>query len=281
MGPRSENRGYVCAHGFACSCGTGFNGSTVREPWLCSRDRVFRSAAGPLQWVHGPRTVVMVDDDTLSTRSRNSFNGSTVREPWLWRMKSRQWPTLESFNGSTVREPWLCCKTPLGADVGIPASMGPRSENRGYAAGCSVKTACCAKLQWVHGPRTVVMRTVHLSSCAGRCSFNGSTVREPWLCLNLTHGSLIIMCGFNGSTVREPWLCRSSWPTVPNARSASMGPRSENRGYVGVCGADVADGNLASMGPRSENRGYVPHARLLVSRPPRRFNGSTVREPWL
>src|ERR1700722_10101943 len=39
-------------------------------------------------------------------------------------------------------------------------------------------------------------------------------------------------------------------------RSASMGPRSDNRGYAeaGTAGPDL--GLLASMGPRSDNRGY-------------------------
>src|SRR5262245_16281610 len=58
-----------------------------------------------------------------------------------------------------------------------------------------------------------------------------------------------------------------------------MGPRSENRGYEGAA-YPLVGLNEASMGPRSENRGYV---RGWVSCRPwdPRFNGSTVREPWL
>ena len=38
-------------------------------------------------------------------------------------------------------------------------------------------------------------------------------------------------------------------------------------------------GTVASMGPRSENRGYALHVHRHVSSAC--FNGSTVREPWL
>lgn len=36
---------------------------------------------------------------------------------------------------------------------------------------------------------------------------------------------------FNGSMVREPWLCHLSMPPLGLRHLASMGPRSENRGY--------------------------------------------------
>ncbi len=59
--------------------------------------------------------------------------------------------------------------------------MGPRSENRGYALDELAAKVEKMVLQWVHGPRTVV-----ICSCWNCCSptmsgFNGSTVREPWL----------------------------------------------------------------------------------------------------
>ncbi len=82
--------------------------------------------------------------------------------------------------------------------------MGPRSENRGYVVASCRAVSFSRRLQWVHGPRTVVMSidptwtvpqnqlqwvhgprtvvmqdvSVVLRSCT---SFNGSTVREPWL----------------------------------------------------------------------------------------------------
>src|SRR5262249_9489482 len=104
------------------------------------------------------------------------------------------------------------------------ASIGPRSENRGYAS-------------WP--PR------------------EGPSTRS-----------------FNGSTVREPWLWRRSNPPCSQVHTASMGPRSENRGYERLtdgCGGLF----LASMGPRSENRGYGQTHMAGCRRSPC-FNGSTV-----
>ena len=69
-----------------------------REPcWLIRNE---------LQWVHGPRTVVMSEGQAASA-NRHGFNGSTVREPWLLIVLSHSQDTTSSFNGSTVREPWL------------------------------------------------------------------------------------------------------------------------------------------------------------------------------
>src|SRR5437870_4506361 len=62
-------------------------------------------------------------------------------------------------------------------------------------------------------------------------------------------------------------------------KGASMGPRFANRGYL-PHQAKALFAGLASMGPRFANRGYP-----LVGAPSgpasQRFNGSTVREPWL
>src|SRR5438105_1000213 len=44
-------------------------------------------------------------------------------------------------------------------------------------------------------------------------------------------------------------------PGLPHWRPASMGPRSDNRGYEGVFGG-LLHTIKASMGPRSDNRGY-------------------------
>ena len=38
-----------------------------------------------------------------------------------------------------------------------PASMGPRSEDRGYRGSRCTKITDKGRLQWVHGPRTVVI----------------------------------------------------------------------------------------------------------------------------
>src|SRR5262245_45246584 len=88
----------------------------------------------------------------------------------------------------------------------LRASMGPPSENGGYGLSPSRGRCGRIKLQWVHRPRTVVVnkcliaewpkdllqwvhrpRTVVMADCGlraplSRVCFNGSTVRERWLC---------------------------------------------------------------------------------------------------
>ena len=113
------------------------------------------------------------------------------------------------------------------------ASMGPASENAGY------------------GDKAALASTE-------RCGFNGSGVRERrlWLRPRKCRRRGAPLC-FNGSGVRERRLCdcRSK---QPDTHVASMGPASENAGYVRV---DDIDGRehavLASMGPASENAGYA------------------------
>ncbi len=46
---------------------------------------------------------------------------------------------------------------------GRPVSMGPRSENRGYADKAILLAAANGAFQWVHGQRTVVMCVAPLS----------------------------------------------------------------------------------------------------------------------
>src|SRR5262249_14047060 len=110
-----------------------------------------------LQWVHRPRTVVMLIGEGvvghrrvasmgppsenggyagevhLWNSSATGFNGSTVRERWSCVLVGRDQVPRSCFNGSTVRERWLC-------------------HERRWSF-MSVNT-----LQWVHRPRTVVMK---------------------------------------------------------------------------------------------------------------------------
>ena len=106
MGPRSENRGYakrLCGpsgpvkglqwvhgpenRGYAKvrtpriePRQAGFNGSTVRRTVVMPRrPRASGSAFAMLQWVHGPRTVVMYLAAHKWVFTGCSFNGSTVR----------------------------------------------------------------------------------------------------------------------------------------------------------------------------------------------------------
>ncbi len=87
------------------------------------------------------------------------------------------------------------------------------------------------KLQWVHGPQTVVM-AIAKAKRAG-CYEASMGPRSSDRGYEDTDGiDLEARQGFNGSTVLRPWL----WPTprlAPDNRSAaSMGPRSSDRGYA-------------------------------------------------
>ena len=116
------------------------------------------SAGDTLQWVHGPRTVVMLVQ-------RGRMTPQLVQLQWVHGPRTvvmllvivavagHAW----RFNGSTVREPWLWCTV-------------------GHARPWT------ALLQWVHGPRTVVMASMTFQLSPHCDGFNGSTVREPWLC---------------------------------------------------------------------------------------------------
>src|SRR5947209_3073395 len=110
-----------------------------------------------LQWVHGPRTVVMLAEDTVSDA----------------RLRASMGPRSENRGYG----PHLGSQGVHGGG----ASMGPRSENRGYAVWPGASLISAARLQWVHGPRTVVMVGASSPTSLANGSFNGSTVREPWL----------------------------------------------------------------------------------------------------
>ena len=97
------------------------------------------------------------------------------------------------------------------------ASMGPRSDNRGYSS--PVRAACGAggALQWVRGRITAVM--------------------PP--------GGGLFRCGGSLQWVRGRITAVMSPACGPisRRRKASMGPRSDNRGYAGL---------LTSKLPRSQ-----------------------------
>ncbi len=232
MGPRSENRGYEAAVGDCVHAGVQLQWVHGPRTVVMHKIDITPDQEWQLQWVHGPRTVVMSYQNSLITakatasmgpRSENRgygrtrrgrkpcgwrFNGSTVREPWLCSASANfTSDDVGGFNGSTVREPWLCARLDgIASDDRDGASMGPRSENRGYDLLPLFARRCPHLLQWVHGPRTVVMQFIHANGGAGKRSFNGSTVREPW-------------------------LCRAALREGVRLVGASMGPRSENRGY--------------------------------------------------
>ena len=155
-----------------------------------------------LQWVHGLRTVVM----------------SVVTAPGIVGLPMLQWvhglrtvvmgkakakvmgltsrasmgPRSEN-RGYAFPSPWLT--TPF-----VRASMGPRSENRGYVDPDNPPYDRGVRLQWVHGLRTVVMQS------------NGHFPMPPWT-LQWVHGLRTVVMRsatapswrpgsrFNGSTV--------------------------------------------------------------------------------
>ncbi len=133
MGPRSSDRGYVQDLQPLRTKLASFNGSTVLRPWLCFIVLSPATVFSRLQWVHGPQTVVMEENRMVSSSPTGSFNGSTVLRPWLCLVKK-----LEK--------------------QGDKASMGPRSSDRGYGHSRGSVATIFVRLQWVHGPQTVVMQ---------------------------------------------------------------------------------------------------------------------------
>ncbi len=233
MGPRSENRGYRSCPTRRRNWSTGFNGSTVREPWLSLSLTASEFSGKWLQWVHGPRTVVMQEARRSCRQGMEGFNGSTVREPWLSMSMvpevGRPGWQLQWVHGP--RTVVIEVRTAERRRIVRGASMGPRSENRGYAWYC------------------------YRSRSRIKPGFNGSTVREPWLCCTATTNAEVRDC-FNGSTVREPWLCHE------------IGGLTDCRAN-GFNGSTVREPWLSLV------------ATVGSSARHRCFNGSTVREPWL
>ncbi len=252
MGPRSENRGYRSPTRVGRHCVVGFNGSTVREPWLCGMRSLIASSTNKLQWVHGPRTVVIAAMTVSGGTVARGFNGSTVREPWLSGQCLHGLRKAGGFNGSTVREPWLCGR---GIILIPPGGMlqwvhGPRTVVMSHFPDTKCRNM---QLQWVHGPRTVVMYTaVNTSLCAER--------------LQWVHGprTVVIIRG-------------RGWAGQPRALQWVHGPRTVVMRSLSL---SRRVGSGASMGPRSENRGYA-QSQATHCASHTGFNGSTVREPWL
>src|SRR5947199_139819 len=133
--------------------------------------------------------------------------------------------------------------------------MGPRFTNRGYRPRRPVLAAGGARLQWVHGSRTVVIGWYDPE--------NGQFV--GWL--QWVHGSRTVVISrsdsANGSTLGLQWVHGSRTVVIPEApkarydsRPASMGPRFTNRGYRRALTRFRTACTKASMGPRFTNRGY-------------------------
>ncbi len=258
MGPRSSDRGYGEIFCPRSNCTSGFNGSTVLRPWLwplfpegiCqltvasmgprSSDRGYVStvqsatvAPVELQWVHGPQTVVMFPLAPAYGRSVEASMGP--------RSSDRGY---EPASNAPTQGPPTASMGPRSSDrgyVGIiwgwpgireSASMGPRSSDRGYVIPTHPRCGGGIRLQWVHGPQTVVMdldpprvlryreplQWVH----GPQTVVMGSSDMRPYSdmdALQWVHGPQTVVMGAPGKE-------------ADNAQAASMGPRSSDRGYA-------------------------------------------------
>ncbi len=286
----------------------GFNGATIRRPWMANPLKGGADGGRWLQWGHDPKTV-----DGQSARDEQGGGGGWLQwghdpktvDGWLQRpprraarlasmgprSEDRGWHSqvLRRFSAASKPLQWgHDPKTVDGAALGLPepadaheasmgprsedrgwlkeeqkslraerrASMGPRSEDRGWAR--SLLYPCCPAcgLQWGHDPKTVDGNLSALPANVGRA-------------------------GFNGATIRRPWMARARSPRVRSALQASMGPRSEDRGWsmqlsarlpLIWCfnGATIRRPWMAGGGVTIPTGFGVPG-----------FNGATIRRPWM
>src|ERR1043165_1505096 len=115
---------------------------------------------------------------------------------------------------------------------GRRASMGPRSDNRGYAGSRLGIPHREESLQWVHGQITVVMeRRRELPGPRLVASMGPRSDNRGYVPLNISWALLRMLQWVHGQiTVVMPAICEILSKYVP---IASMGPRSDNRGYEG------------------------------------------------
>src|SRR5262245_20977162 len=117
--------------------------------------------------------------------------------------------------------------------------MGPRSDNRGYVWFADPLEAHRDVLQWVHGRITVVMRLPkRLRLSQGR--------------LQLVHGRITVVMKALGVAISEFYV----WLQWVHGRITVVMSRS-CRG--------ILQHKRASMGPRSDNRGYASRIQCLVA----------------
>ena len=174
--------------------------------------------------------------------------------------------------------------------------MGPASENAGYGSVRLIRRSGIVRLQWVQRPRTPVMVTITCKVTRegiwSRSSFNGSGIREraPVMTpMSETDARIgVILTGFNGSSVRERRLwtglgltCFSFERLMTCFNGSSVRERRLCAG-IAVLRVFARHGHRASMGPASENAGYVrtQEAASVYARRHHQdgFNGSSVRE---
>ncbi len=141
-----------------------------------------------LQWVHGPITVVMWEAETLGTAEEML---QWVHGPITVVMNYRHLRNSPIDGLQWVHGPITVVMQDdeVLARRLVDASMGPRSDNRGYDERAHQSSAP-PELQWVHGPITVVM------------GLKVEKVLEPWEMLQWVHGPItVVMTLGNGKTV--------------------------------------------------------------------------------
>src|SRR5437016_507677 len=109
-----------------------------------------------LQWVHGRITVVMQNEIPVSERQQRLqwVHGRINVVMTNYRRRRNQDPRLQWVHGRITVVMFMEMH---GLKRVETASMGPRSDNRGYAYRAANPGSTIAELQWVHGRITVVM----------------------------------------------------------------------------------------------------------------------------
>src|SRR5206468_4048447 len=88
------------------------------------------------------------------------------------------------------------------------------------------------KLQWVHGPRTVVSPCSQSAAYNQRFGFNGSTVRGPWCRIQLIIQRTVVTAELQWVHGPRTVVSKAHVGIARHAGEASMGPRSEDRGVA-------------------------------------------------
>ena len=282
MGPRSGDRGeHDQPQRSASRFTTCFNGAAVRRPRRVRRAMRLASARSStsLQWGRGPETAESVgrgccravDADTLQWGRGPETAESRVAA----RLHAAASARLQWGRGPETAE---SADRALGAVAAVDAlqwgrgpetaerrdgvakrrsdrraSMGPRSGDRGelISAGCAMPRR--SWLQWGRGPETAE-----------------SAMRAPMRCARHR--------GFNGAAVRRPRRVAQSSHERLQRSTASMGPRSGDRGErEPTCSRASAISGFNGAAVRRPRRGSadVPASAIVE----RRFNGAAVRRP--
>ncbi len=172
----------------------------------CCRTAGRRRNGAPAKrsWTAAERAAVQA---ALPAKPRRTRPPLPVRSSSRRTVGPRGCPPAPSCLGKLLVHPERLLRLPIPACGSADAySMGPRSENRGYAGhGCVPDRPRVASM----GPRSENRgyAASPVPPAPPTPGFNGSTVREPWLCAAGLVWKLEIVDRFNGSTVREPWLC--------------------------------------------------------------------------